>query len=190
MGALIAICLAIIALIGFLLILIFGDEPWVSTLGYLVVGSTIAIGGCVAYHHLRIMQRTERASVLTSLDCSWMSNELENSRVAFLKFKKEFETIEGTRKRKTYIKNKLREIRNSDEVRYRKLVAMVGFFETIGYFGRVGYILPNDALELYGPSIRENDEVFRGHILGMHKEKKDKEIYANFLWLADKAKLK
>ena len=65
---------------------------------------------------------------------------------------------------------------------------MVGFFETIGYFSRVGYILPNDALELYGPAIRNYDNVFRGHIAVLQKD--DREIYVNFLWLADKAKLK
>jgi hypothetical protein len=172
---LIVICMAIIALVGFLLIRFFGDEPWVTTLGYLVAASAIAIGGCVAYHQLRIIQRTERASVLTNLDCSWMGTELEKSRIAFLKLKNEF---------------KLREIRDKDQVEYRQLVGMINFFETIGYFSRVGYISPNDAIELYGPAIRDNDETFRSHILELQDEYKDKEVYANFLWIADIAKQK
>lgn len=190
LGWLIVACIIAIGLIGFLLILLWGDKSWFFALVYLIVASAIAGGGCVAYHHLRIIQGTERAEVLTSLDCSWMSNELEESRISLLKFQKEFETIEDTTKRETYIKDKLREIRNSDEVQYRNLVAMINFYETIGYFSRVGYILPNDALELYGPGIRDNDKAFRSHILELQEEKGDKELYANFLWLANNAKLK
>jgi hypothetical protein len=187
---LIVICMAIIALVGFLLIRFFGDEPWVTTLGYLVAASAIAIGGCVAYHQLRIIQRTERASVLTNLDCSWMGTELEKSRIAFLKLKNEFKNISNQGKRKANINDKLREIRDKDQVEYRQLVGMINFFETIGYFSRVGYISPNDAIELYGPAIRDNDETFRSHILELQDEYKDKEVYANFLWIADIAKQK
>ncbi len=190
LGLLIVICLFSISLIGFLLILIFGEKAWVSTLGYLVAASTIAIAGCVAYHHLRVIQGTERASVLTSLDASWAGSELEKSRVSILELKREFKDVEDITERKTHIKDKLRELQESDIKLYRELVAMVCFFETIGYFSRVGYILPEDALELYGPAIRNYDDVFREYILELQTEDEDKEIYANFLWLANEAKLK
>ena len=166
------------------------DEPSLNSLAYLLAASAIAVGGCVAYHHLRIIQGTERASVLTNLDTVWMSSELENTRVSLLKFQKEFKAIEDDEKREVYIKNKLRKTRRSNQKRYRELIAMVGFFETIGYFSRVRYILPIDAIELYGPAIRDNDEAFHGHIVELRNDSKDEELYANFLWLADKAKLK
>jgi len=186
--ALIVASLIIISLIGLFLILLFGEKVWVSTLGYLVAASTIAIAGCVAYHHLRIIQGTERASVLTNLDTSWASLELESSRVSILELKSEFKDIKDTIKRKKCIKDKLRELQENNHKRYREIVAMVCFFETVGYFSKVGYILPNDALELYGPAIRNYDDVFRGHIAELQKQ--DREIYVNFLWLANKAKLK
>jgi len=185
---LIVACLIIISLIGLFLILCFGEEAWVSTLGYLVAALTIAIGGCVAYHHLRIIQGTERASVLTNLDTSWAGSELESSRVSILKLKSEFKDIKGIKKRNKCIRDKLRELQENNHKRYREIVAMVCFFETVGYFSKVGYILPNDAIELYGPAIRNYDDVFRGHIEELQKQ--DREIYVNFLWLADKAKLK
>ena len=118
-----------------------------------------------------------------------MGEEMEQSRVSILDLKRKFADIEDIADRKTHIKDRLIEIQTSNLVLYRQLVAVICFFETIGYFSRVGYILPKDAIELYGPAIRTYDDVFREYILALQTTDNDKEIYANFLWLANKAKL-
>ena len=177
-----------IGAIGALLVICFGEKSWFPALAYLVAASAIAGGGCIAYRQLRVIQGTERASVLTSLDTAWMGAVLETSRVKILELRSAFEDIKDDRQRKTCIKNRLRYLKQNDHKNYRKIVAMVCFFETIGYFSKVGYILPNDARELYGPAIRSYDEIFREHIIELQAE--DSEIYANFIWLADTMKLK
>lgn len=187
---LIFLCIIAVSLLSVLLIVFLGHKSWFPALAYLIVAAAITVGGCIAYHHLTIIRGTERAAVLTNLDVAWMGSELEKSRTAFLKFKNDFKKINGSRKREAFIKRKLRTYQKSEHETYRQLMGMVAFFETLGYFSRVGYILPEDALELYGPSIKQNDEAFRSHILELQLKEKDDSIYSNFIWLANELKLK
>lgn len=185
---LIIVCLISIGLIGFLLIINFGEENWVSALGYLVAASTIAIGGCVAYRHLRFIQGTERAHVLTNLDTCWAGAELSLSRTKFLKFRSGLKSVQGSEKWREEITNKLKTYKKNRHTLYIELFNMVDFFETLGYFSKVGYILPYDAVELYGPAIRDYDEAFHQYILERQEDEEDKSIYENFIWLANKSK--
>lgn len=180
-------CLIIISLIGFVLILIFGEKPWVSTLGYLVAALTIAIGGCVAYHHLRIIQGTERAEVLTSLDNCWYGH-LADARSEFLKFRNSLESPKDSTEYQQEIIDKLQTMRKDEPDKYRSLVGMLDFYETLGYFSRVRYILPRDVIQLYGPNIKDYDKIFREYILEFQKIEEDPSIYENFLWLTDELK--
>ena len=179
------LCIASILLIGLLLIVLFGGENWISAAAYLLAASAIAGGGCVAYDHLRIIRGTERASVLADLDSSWVSSELQSSRIAYLEFTSKIPAFRSSKKRNKYIEDELRYYRENEHQTYRNLLLMVDFLETVGYFCKVGYILSIDAVELYGPSISKNNETFRAHILGLQKESNDDSIYSNFIWLAN-----
>ena len=187
---LIVACLIIISLIGLFLILLFGEQTWVSTLGYLVAAATIAIGGCVAYHHLAILQGIERAHILTHLDTCWADTELAKSREELLKFWNELESVKGSPEWHKEIKKKLQTYKEDKYEVFKRLTIMLDFYETLGYFSKVGYILIRDTLKLYGPSIREYEEIFREHIGVRQDEKQDSELYENFIWLADEMKKK
>lgn len=189
LGLLMVICLVIIGLIGLLIILIFGEKPWVSTLGYLVAASTIAVGGCVAYRHLRVIQGTERAAVLSSLDNCWYGY-LATARSEFLKFRNSLAGSKDSIEYQQEIIEKLQAMRKDDADAYRTLVSMLDFYEALGYFSRVQYVLPRDAIQLYGPSIRDYARIFREYILKFQEEEEDPSIYENFLWLADELKKK
>lgn len=184
---LIVACLIIISLIGLFLILCFGEKAWVSALGYLVAASTIAIGGCVAYRHLRIIQGTERAEVLTSLDNCWYGY-LADARSEFLKFRNSLERSKDSKEYQQEIIDKLQSMRKNAPKKYRTLVGMLDFYETLGYFSRVQYILSSDVIQLYGPNIKDYEIIFREYILELQKTEKDPSIYEHFLWLTDELK--
>jgi len=182
---LIILCLISIGLIGYLLVILFGDKSWFTALAYLIAASAIASGGCVAYHHLRILQGTERAAVLTSLDACWSDAQLANSRNEFLKFLNRLRSKKDSPEWQQEILSKLNTYKKDRPILYRKLVAMLDFYETVGYFSKVQYILPNDALQLYGPSIKEYDKIFHNFIIKYQEAEKDDSIYENFIWLAN-----
>jgi len=182
---LIILCLITIGLVGYLLVIFFGDRSWFTALAYLIAASAIASGGCVAYHHLRILQGTERAAVLARLDACWLDNELASSRREFLKFIRGLKSKKDSPKLQREIITKLAAYRENRPNLYRKLVAMLDFYETVGYFSRVQYILPRDARQLYESSIKQYDKYFREFIAYFQKDQKDDAIYENFIWLAD-----
>jgi len=183
----IILCPIGIGLIGFLLVICFG-KSWFPSLAYLVAATAIAVGVCVAYHHLRIIQGIEKAHVLTHLDACWAYTELAKSRAEILKFRNELESTQGSREWHDEIKNKLRSCKTNKYDTYKQLINMVDFYETLGYFSKVRYISTTDALELYAPSIKDYDEIFRSHILELQQEKQDLSLYENFIWLADELK--
>ena len=184
---LIIICLIIIGLIGLFLILLFGEKAWVSTLGYLVAAATIAVGGCVAYHHLRIIQGTERAEVLASLDSCWYGH-LAGSRSEFLKFRNSLKSRKNSKKYQQEIIRRLQAMRKREPDTYRSLVGMLDFYETLGYFSSVQYILSRDVVQLYGPNIKDYERVFRKYIVQKLQKKEDTSVYEYFLWLTDELK--
>jgi len=187
---LIALSIIFIVLIGFLLVVLFGDQTWFSALAYLVAASAIAAGGCVAYHHLAILQGIERAHILTHLDTCWADAELAKSREELLKFRNELINVQGSPEWHEEIKNKLQTYKVDKYDVYKRLTIMLDFYETLGYFSKVRYILIRDTLELYGPSIRDYDEIFREYISVWQDEKQDSELYEKFIWLANELRKK
>jgi uncharacterized membrane protein YeiB len=179
-------CFAVISLIGFLLAKFACDEKWFPITSYLVVAAVLAVAGCIAYHQLTTIQGTQRASVLTSLDNIWMGYDMQECRIAFLDFEDRIESEKGNRKYETFVKEALENMRTKDKNNYRKLTRMLEFFEGVGYFCKVNYILLGDAEGLYGPAIRTNSKVFRPHIAELQQKANDTSIYDNFLWLSDK----
>ncbi len=176
--------------IGFLLVVLFGGERWFPALAYLVAASAIAAGGCIAYHHLTILQGIERAHILTHLDTCWSNTELAKSREELLKFRNELNNVPGSTEWYEEIKNKLQTYKVSKYDIFKRLTIMLDFYETLGYFSKVGYILIRDTLELYGSSIRDYDEIFYQYISVWQVEKKDIELYENFIWLANELRKK
>ncbi|MFC1980343.1 hypothetical protein ACFLVS_05835 [Chloroflexota bacterium] len=185
LGWLIVLCIAGIVIIGTLLVVFLGDKSWFNALAYLVAASAIAGGSCVAYHHLRTIQGTERATVLTSLDNCWYGS-LAVARSEFHKFKNSLVNSKDSTSAQQEIIDKLKTMREDDPDTYRNLFNMLDFYETLGYFSRVKYILTKDVIQVYGPNIRDYDEIFHEYILGFQDAEKDTSIYENFLWLTDK----
>jgi len=181
---LIIICLIVISLIGYLLVEFFGGKSWFSALAYLVAAATIAVGGCVAYRHLRIIQGTERAAVMASLDNCWYGH-LADSRSEFLKFRNSLESPKDSAEYQWEILDKLQAMRKDNPDMYRSLVGMLDFYETVGYFSKVQYILPKDVIQFYGPNIRDYTRIFFEYILNLQETEGDTSIYENFLWLTD-----
>ena len=124
------------------------------------------------------------------MDTCWADTELAKSREELLKFRNELKNDQGSPKWHEEIKNKLQTYKVDNYDVYKRLTIMLDFYETLGYFSKVRYILISDTLELYGPSIRDYDEIFREHILVWQDEKQDPELYENFIWLADELKKK
>jgi len=178
----IILCPIGIGLIGFLLVICFG-KSWFPSLAYLVAATAIVVGVCIAYHHLRIIQGTERATVLTSLDNCWYG-PLAVARSEFLKFRNSLRNSRDSTDSQQEIIDKLKTMRKDDPDTYRNLFNMLDFYETLGYFSRVKYILTRDVIQVYGPNIKDYDKIFHEYILGFQKAEEDTSIYENFLWLA------
>ena len=183
----ITICVIIISGISILLIKLFGDKSWFPALASLIVVSAIAAAGCVAYHQLRVIQGTERAAVLSSLDNCWYGY-LADSRSEFLKFKNSLKSASDSPEYRQEIIGKLKTMKKDSPDTYRKLVGMLDFYEALGYFSSVEYILPRDVIQLYGPSINEYDKMFREYILEYQRTDQDPSIYENFIWLTNELK--
>lgn len=190
LGLMIILCIIGIGLIGLLLVVFWGDKSWFSALAYLVAASVLAAGVCVAYHHLATLQGIERAHILTHLDTCWADTELAKSRAELLKFRNELKNAQDSPEWHEEIKTELRTCKANEYGVYKRLTIMLDFYETLGYFSKVRYIEIQDALELYGPSIRDYDEIFREHILEWQGEKQDSALYENFIWLADELRKK
>jgi hypothetical protein len=68
--------------------------------------------------------------------------------------------------------------------KYLRLFQICGFFETVGYSIRAGYITLDDIHQLFGVSIIAAATVFRPFIQKLPSEGADRALYENFLWLA------
>ncbi len=66
---------------------------------------------------------------------------------------------------------------------YLRLFQICGFFETVGYSVRAGYITIGDIHQLFGVSIIAAATVFRPFIQKLLREGADRSLYENFLWL-------
>jgi hypothetical protein len=78
----------------------------------------------------------------------------------------------------------LNQMRVDDFKKYFRLYKICGFFETVGYVSRIGYIPIDDVINLLGGSVLEAGRVFRPHIQRAKEEAgSDQRMYENFLWL-------
>jgi hypothetical protein len=75
-------------------------------------------------------------------------------------------------------------MRREDFEQYFRLCKISGFFETVGYVVRAGYIPLDDVINLLGGSILEAGRVFRPHIQATKSQPGgDPRMYEHFLWL-------
>lgn len=79
---------------------------------------------------------------------------------------------------------------NSAPDEYLKLFQICGFFETVGYSVRAGYITVDDIHQLFGVSIIAAATVFRPYIQNLLSEGGDRALYENFLWLVSRIELR
>lgn len=82
------------------------------------------------------------------------------------------------------------EMRLKDRDRYLCLLDACGFFETVGYVVRQGYIPLEDVYRLFSVSITLGGAIFEGHITALQDEYKDNTVFENFLWLAEQSRKK
>jgi hypothetical protein len=79
---------------------------------------------------------------------------------------------------------RLDQMRREDFEQYFRLCKISGFFETVGYVVRAGYIPLDDVINLLGGSILEAGRVFRPHIQATKSQPGgDPRMYEHFLWL-------
>jgi hypothetical protein len=81
---------------------------------------------------------------------------------------------------------RLDRMRRDDFEQYFRLSKVSGFFETVGYVARVGYIPLDDVINLLGGSVLEVGRLFRPHVQATKEQPGgDPRIYEHFLWLLD-----
>ena len=79
---------------------------------------------------------------------------------------------------------KLDDLLAQDFEKYLRLYRICGFFETVGYVARVGYVPIDDVINLLGGSILETGRLFRPHIQRLKElPTGDPRMYEHFLWL-------
>lgn len=158
---------------------------WGAQLFIVVIAIAAAI---VALRQLGEMSRYRRqrlrianAQLLMHLDNRWDSHDLHNSRLSFRAMRNAIHAKIGSEnprvgdaERKNLMKqewaNNLREKRANDPEGYSRLMAMCGFFETVGLMVQREYIQIDDVLELFLGPIIDIDMCFGGHIAELEKE--------------------
>lgn len=175
-----------------------------------IILALIALGALwFAWYQIKIMQkdamtRTEsvraqeleaRARILLDLDDRWESDSMQAIRAEVIQMREEVKKeaaerwpgqSEAERQRRSadIYADKLQKIREKELLRYLRIIEICGFFETVGYVARSGYIPPNDVILLLGGSILQAGEIFKPHIdkrvseMGEHRQ-----LFENFLWL-------
>lgn len=172
----------------------------------------IALGALwFAWYQIKIMQedaktRTQsvgaqeleaRAAILLDLDNRWESDSMQAIRAEALQIREEVKLeaatlwpglsyVERQRRSADIYADKIQKIRQDNLLRYLRLIEICGFFETVGYVAKSGYIPPQDVILLLGGSILTAGEVFKPHIdkrvseTGEHRQ-----LFENFLWLLE-----
>lgn len=140
-------------------------------------------------------ERQMRANVLLSLDQRWESEPLISQRTemqrvmgeVFLQIREHAPNADMDQIRRlsagVFIEMLDLWTRDAPEY-YLRLFQICGFFETVGYSIRAGYITLDDIHQLFGVSIIAAAAVFRPYIQKLLREGADRALYENFLWLA------
>lgn len=122
-----------------------------------------------------------QASFLLELDTKWDSHSMEETKDVIMEEHEKimaeiggaFPTENDGAKMKRYqdrFTERLRELRTTDQDRYRTAKRMCNFFETVGLMVSLGYIDIELIDELFHGPIIQFDRTFRGHIAELQKE--------------------
>jgi hypothetical protein len=135
-----------------------------------------------------------RTTVLLALDQRWETDPLISVRAYLQEFIKEvFEecALRWPDKPPSDLKPltaplflaRLNQLETQDPSVHFRLFQICGFFETVGYVARAGYITIDDVFNLLGGSIMTAATVFRPYISAKLQAGNDPRFYENFMWI-------
>jgi hypothetical protein len=142
-----------------------------------------------------------RANVLLALDQRWETEPLVSVRVDLQDFiKKVFDEC-ATRwpgKSASELRpltapiflSRLNELETQDAAMHFRLFQICGFFETVGYVARAGYVTPDDIFYLLAGSIMSVATVFTPYVNAKLQAGNDARYYENFLWIVTQVERK
>jgi hypothetical protein len=82
--------------------------------------------------------------------------------------------------------SRLKQLETEDVANNLRIFQICGFFETVGYVARAGYITIADVQSLLGGSIKTAAMVFRPYIQDLLSFRNaDPKLFEHFLWLID-----
>ena len=150
----------------------------------------------LAWVQLRGLSRQSRADVLLKLDERWESKDVVVLREEVDRFIKEIQakaiqqqTLSGHPvTAEALFPGELDQLRFGRSDRYGQLVRVCGFWETVGYSARAGYIRVRDLHGLLGGAIREHGGVFRKHIERLQTTHPG--MLEHFVWLSHEVDLR
>jgi hypothetical protein len=163
---------------------------------FVLIGGTIA-----AVFQLWSQARANKASVLMTMDQQSKDEGIKNARAIMRKIQREISRCRReiwepghmppskidreTDMLARAIVNQLYE--NYGDL-YMRIVDALGYFETIGYTVRRGYLGFKDAYNLWGGIILGAGTILEGHIESLQTANDDKKIYEHFLWILRKCR--
>ncbi len=181
-----------------------GPPPLITFLGVtvksevdpVVAGAAIAAiaGLIIAWRQLRNVLLQRRANTLLSLDQRWETDPLTESRGQWFalvtsvlaearKISPGLSDAELLGRSGDLFAMRLRALRTSDTGTYLSLMRLCGFFETVGYVAKAGYLPTRDVTNLLAASLTTAHAVFGQHIRELQTETEDAGLYEMFLWL-------
>jgi hypothetical protein len=140
-------------------------------------------------HNLELQTR---ANVLLTLDERWETEPMLSVRreLQLLRLTVESELSRSDPSSATTFQvppafaGKLDQLLAEDFEKYLRLYRIWGFFETVGYAARAGYVPIDEVINLLGGSILETGRLFRPHIQRLKESPTgDPRMYEHFLWL-------
>jgi endonuclease YncB( thermonuclease family) len=166
-------------------------------IAYLWAGVAIVVVGLLAFlatwFQVRLSRLQTRASLLFDIDKRWEGSDLEGPRRTIVEVMKTASHKVAQQpldtRREAYNQayaDEMTKLSRQDENKYFAALRVYGFFETVGYAARKGYLDPNDITSLFGPSLRETAPPFRHHIDEMRTQFADDSLYEHTLWLFDR----
>jgi hypothetical protein len=163
----------------------------------LAIIATLAVW--ITLRQLKAQVLSTRAAVLLSLDERIGSQEIREARVVTRelndkvneKTNLEWSGLPEAQKasrRSEYYAQLIYEMKQSDRVKYLRLLDSLGFLETMGHVVRFNYVGLEDVYQLFGAMILKSASIFEGHIKNLQEDQKDPSLYEHFMWLAEQTR--
>jgi len=164
-------------------------EVSVGDLATAMVAMVSVLALWCAWFQLRGIGTQTRANVLLELDQRWESREMLAVRRELNDFLDRARGMvhAGSPTLPEIVAAELERMRTTpaDRTTYLKLLRICGFFETVGYATRAGYIRATDVSNLLGGSIRDTGATFVTHITHVQRVYNTPRLYEHYVWLTD-----